>query len=144
MLYLRQSLALQVYLIAGFLAATIPTLTGYLIFKSTPLACYDSMCALPLLLTTVPTFGAAMLTIAFALNRRFERRIPDGWIPTILIGTCVGQGAISVVAILLASPNIRRNFFSDILFFPQGLVVGFMVASVFWAALYILGRRSKH
>ena len=144
MLYLRRSLALNVYLIAGFLAAAIPTLIGYLIFKTNPTACYDSMCALPLLLTTSSTFGAVMLAIAFALNRRFERRFPDGWIPTILISTCVGQAVISVVAILLASRNIRRNFFSDILFFPQGLVVGFMVASVFWAALYVLGCRSKH
>lgn len=140
MLFLKRSLALHVYLIAGFLAAVTPMCAGYLIFNYNPSACYDSPCALPLLLITVPIFAAPAIMIFFALNRRFKRQIPDGWIPTVLISASGGQVAISIFSILLASPGIRRIFFSDILFIPEGFVVGLMVGSVFWATLYALGQ----
>jgi hypothetical protein len=140
MFFLKRSLALHVYLFAGLLAAIVPMGLGYLVFNYNPAACYDSPCALPLLLITVPSFAAPALTVLFAVNRRLRRPIPDGWIPTTTIFACVGQVAISVSIMLLASPNIKRIFFSDILFVPQGFVVGLVVASVFWATLYLCGR----
>lgn len=143
MFLLKRTLSLHVYLTAGFLAAAVPMSVGYLIFKSNPAACYDSPCALPLLFVTVPMYAAPVLTVLFALNRRFQRPIPDGWMPTVLISACIGQVAISVFSILLASGNVRRNFYSDILFVPQGFIIGALVASVFWAASYLLGRETN-
>lgn len=141
MLFLKRSLVLHVYLVAGFFAAVIPMCTGYLAYYINLGACYDySPCLWPLLLMIVPLFVAPTLTILFAINRRFQGRIPDGLAPTVLMCACVGQVETSVLGFLRASPNYRQIFFSDILFFPQGFVVSLLVGFVFWTALYLLGR----
>ena len=140
MISLNRALKPRHFLFAGILAVTIPMLLGYVIFRTAPSACYDSPCALPLLLVTASPVAAPVLAILFALNRRAGKPIPDGWLPMALISGVVGQIAVSLFGVALASPNIRRIFFWDVLFVPQGLVVGLAVGLVFWLGLYAFGK----
>lgn len=142
MLFFNRDLRVVSYLFAGFTASVVPMGLGYVIFLLDPGACYDSPCALPLLLFVMPPYAAPVLTILFAINRRFERSLPDGWLPTILASGIVGQIGMSAFGVLMASPNIRRIFFSDILLVPQGLFVGSVVGVVFWVVLHACGRES--
>ncbi len=141
MLFFNRALAPTSYILASAFAAGVPMGLGYLIFNAEPGACYDGPCALPLLLVTVPPVAAPALLIAFFLNRRFGARVPDGWLPGILMSAIIAQIGISLTGILIAAPNIRRLFFSDILFVPQGLIVGLTVGAVFWATLHASARK---
>ena len=128
------------YVYAAALAVLVPMALGYLVFWANPSRCYDSPCALPLLLWTVPPFAAPMFAVGFAANRRCKKPLPDGWLPTLSVAGLAGQAAISAVGVLSAGPIMRRIFLSDIVLVPQGLIVGSLIGAVFWAALYALAR----
>lgn len=141
MLVFNRDPAVVSYLIAGFMAIVVPMGLGYVVL-SDPGACFDSPCALPQLLPAIPPYAAPVLTSLFAINRRFERSLPDGWLPTILASGIVGQIVMSAFGVVMASLNIPRIFFSDILLDPQGLFVGLVVGVVFWVVLHGRGRGS--
>lgn len=141
-LFFKRTPAARHYVYAGVLAVVIPMALGIILFRMNPAACYDSPCALPLLLLTIPPYAAPLLSVLFAVNHRRQRPFPDGWLPTILISGIVGQMGISVFGFVLASPNMRRIFLPEILFIPQGLIVGLAIAGAFWIALHVLGREA--
>lgn len=136
-----RALKVRRLLLAGVFAVTRPMGPGYVIFRANPSACYDGPCALPLLLLTVAPFAAPVLPVPFAIDRRREWPFADGWLPTILFSGVAGQTAISLFGVAAASPNIRRLFFRDILFIPQGLVTGLAMGVVFRVALHVLGQK---
>lgn len=142
MLFFNRKLGVLSYLVAGFMAIVVPMGLGHSIYHSDPGACYDGPCLLPLLLIISPPYAAPVLTVLFAVNRRTRKSLPDGWLPTVLASGIVGQIGMSVFGVLMASPNIRRIFFSDTLLVPQGLYVGLLVGVVFWGVLYACGRKS--
>ena len=144
MLRLTQAPKLRHYLVAGLLAIAIPMALGHAIYRADPAACYDSPCALPLLLLVVPPVVAPVLPVLFAINRQLARPLPDGWLPTVLMSGVTGQIAISLSGVALASPNIRRIFLWDTLFIPQGLIVGLTMGAVFWVALRVFARKRVH
>jgi hypothetical protein len=119
-------------------------LFGVILSVTVSSGCYDSLCLLPLLLLTMPIFGVPVLTAAFAINRRLQRPVPDGWLPTIILSGCLGQIAVSVFAFSTASPNFREIFFYDLLFVPQGFVAGLVTGAVFWLSLYVFGQKTTH
>ena len=92
----------------------------------------------------VPPYAAPVLAVLFAINRRCGKPVPDGWLPTVMISSVVGQIAISAFAVVTSSPEFRDIFFADLLSIPQGLIVGFTIGAVFWIALYAFGRKSSH
>ena len=140
MLSFKRALAARHYVYAGLLAVVGPMALGFVIFRINPSACYDSPCALPLLLLTAPPVAAPVVSVLFAVNHRRQRPFPDGWLPTVLVSGIAGQMGISLVSVALASPNMRRLFLPEILFIPQGLIVGLVIGGAFWIALYALGR----
>ena len=142
MLFFNRNLGVLSYVVAGITAIVVPIGLGYAIFHSDPGACYDSPCALPLLLVIIPPYAAPALAVIFAISRRFEKSLPDGWLPTILASGIFGQIGISAFGVLMALPQTRQIFFSDVLLIPQGLCVGLVVGVVFWVVLYACGRKS--
>lgn len=137
----KGSLKVGCYLLAGFLAVVLPVAIGYGIFRTDPSACYDSPCALPLLLMTVPPFAVPVLLVLFATNQKCKKPFPDGFLPTMLISGFLMQIGISISSVFLASSGVRKLFLSDILFVPQGLAVGLATGAIIWLALFFCGRK---
>lgn len=142
MLFLNKPLAVWHYFIAGFLALVVPMALAWVLSVTVASGCYDGLCLLPLLMLVVPPYAVPVLAVLFAINRRFGKPVPDGWLPTVLISGFAGQIAISAFAVATTSPEFRGIFFSDLLSIPQGLIVGLVVGAVFWVALYAFGRMS--
>lgn len=144
MLFLNKPLAVWHYVVAGFLAIVGPMALAMVLSVTVASGCYDSLCLLPLLMLIVPPYAAPVLAVLFAINRRCGKPVPDGWLPTVMISSVVGQIAISAFAVVTSSPEFRDIFFADLLSIPQGLIVGFTIGAVFWIALYAFGRKSSH
>lgn len=140
MFHFNRPLAIYHYILAGVLAAGIPMLAGNIIYRSAPGACYDSPCALPLMLIVTPPYAVPVLVAIFALNRRLRTPFPDGFLPFVLLSGLVGQIGVSAYSYSMASDSIRRIFFYEVLFFPLGLAVIGCVGAVFWISAYGLAR----
>ena len=142
MLFLGKTLAGWHYVVAVVLAVAVPMLLASALSTTVASGCYDSLCLLPLLMLIVPPCAVPVLAILFAINRRIGSPVPDGWLPTIVISGLSGQVGISLFALATASPGFRDIFFSDLLSFPQGLIVGLTIGVVFWVSLYAFGRKN--
>lgn len=124
------------YLIAVLVGVAVPMGLGFALFWENPSACYDGPCLLPLLLMTVSPFAVPVLAVLFSINHRMRKRLPDGWIPTIMLSGLTAQIAISALFVMTASPRFRDIFLSELLSFPQGFLFGIIVGAIFWFALY--------
>lgn len=142
MLFLSKPLAVWHYFVAGVFAVVVPMALALLLSVTVASGCYDSLCLLPLMMLIVPPYAVPTLAILFAINRRLGKPVPDGWLPTVMISGVAVQIAIPVFAFATSSPEFREIFFSDLLSFPQGLVVGLIIGAVFWVSLFAFGRIS--
>ncbi|WP_439123975.1 hypothetical protein [Marivita sp.] len=129
------------YVIAGLVAIVVPMCLGYVIFRANPSACYDSPCLLPLLLVIASPFAGPVLAVLFLINHRMQKRVPDGWIPTIVFSGLTAQIAVSMLAVATSSPGFRGIFLSELVSIPQGFLFGVTVGSIFWIALNASARR---
>lgn len=142
MLFLNNHLTVWHYVIAGVLAVAVPMAMALALSQTVMSGCYDSLCLLPLLMLIVPPVAAPVLVVLFALNRRFGKPFPDGWLPIVAISGFLVQIAISVFAVSTATSRYRDIFFSELMSVPQGLIVGLTIGAVFWGALCALGKKS--
>jgi len=142
MLFLNRALKLWHYLAATFVGVILPMLIGRGMAWANPAACYDSPCALPLMLMTTPLVIAPVVALVFAVNSRRSRPFPNGLLPTVLFSAIAGQLGISLWSLTIASPNIRRIFFTDILFMPEGLIVSTFTGALLWIILFVLGSKT--
>lgn len=143
MLFLGKKLEGWHYIVAVVLAVVVPMLLASVLSVTIASGCYDSLCLLPLLMLIMPPFAVPALAVLFAINRRLGSPLPDGWLPTIMVSGLSGQVGISLFALATAFPSFRDIFFSDLLSFPQGLIVGLTIGVIFWVSLYAFGRTNS-
>lgn len=142
MLFLNRALKRWHYLAATLLGVILPMLVGHGMAWANPAACYDSPCALPLMLMTTPLVMAPVVALVFAVNNRRTRPFPNGLLPTVCFSAIAGQFGISLWSIAIASPNTRRIFFNDILFMPEGFILSAFTGAILWIILFALSSKT--
>jgi hypothetical protein len=139
------------YARAAILTALVPTTLAALLLWWVPGGCdlrgspavYRWTCLLPGLLLVVPVPVALLLPVAFALNHRWARLFPAGWLVTILTVGILTQAVLSFGYLLALNPAYRGLFLAEVLFIPQPFIAGVISGAVFWVALH-WGKSTKH
>ncbi len=130
------------------MTAVLPAAGAFLILWLVPTGCdvrgdaatYRWTCLFPGLLIPVPIIAAPLLLTANLLNNRSGRRVPDGWLVTILAMALLTQVVLISAYLLALDPAYRSMLLAELMLIPQPFVTGAIAGATFWVTLYLRAR----